>query len=214
MEEKQGLFIKLTGWTSRFLLTAVFAILMLGQGMEYAYKTNLAWSNALCALVGLAGAAVFFLLAKVLSGHVKKKNYRYLWMGLLSLLVGCLVFYSAGHYAFTPNWDVGMMCDNALILAGDDAEAMNHMYFSRYPNNILLTWLLAMSFRFGRLIGLKQIQFYFVGLAVQSLGFALSAYLAYICSDKLVGEKHPEIPLWTWFMMQLQSTISSNSSPI
>ncbi len=201
MEEKQGLFIRLTGWTSRFLLTAVFAVLMLGQGMEYAYKTDLAWSNALCALVGLAGAAVFFLLARVLSGHVKKKNYRYLWMGLLSLLTGCLVFYAGGHYAFTPNWDVGMMCDNALILADNDPEAMNHMYFSRYPNNILLTWLLAMSFRFARLIGLRQVQFYFVGLAVQSLGFALSAFLAYICSDKLVGKRYPEIPLWTWFMM-------------
>ncbi len=208
MKEKQGLFIRLTGWTFRFFMTAVFAILMLGQGMEYAYKTDLAWSNALCALVGLCGAAVFFLLARVLSGHVKIKNTRYLWMGLLSLLAGCLVFYAGGHYAFTPIWDVGMMCENAQLLADNDPDAMNYMYFSHYPNNILLTWLLAMSFRFGRLIGLRPTQFYFVGLAVQSLGFALSAYLAYLCADKLVGKTHPEIPLWTWFMMLIMVCMS------
>ncbi len=208
MEQKQGWFIKLTGWTSCFIMTLIFAVVMLGQSWDYAYKTNLAWSNALCAVVGLGGAAVFFLLAKVLSGHVKKKNYRYLWMGILSLIIGCLVFYSAGHYAFTPNWDVGLMCENAHILADNDPQFMNHSYFSFYPNNILLTWLLAMSFRFGRLIGLRSVEFYFVGLAVQSLGFALSAYLAYICSDKLVGKKHPEIPLWTWFIMLVMVCMS------
>ncbi len=201
MEEKQGFFIKLTGWTSRFVMTLIFALLMLAQGLEYLDKTNLAWSNALCAVVGLCGAVVFFLLARVLSGHIKKKSHRYLWMGLLSFLVGCLVFYSAGHYAFTPNWDVGSMHENAQILAGNYEGDMGTIYFSLYPNNILLTWLLSVSYRFGSWIGLRTNQVYFVGLAVQSLGYALSSFLVYICTDKLVGKDHPEVPLWSWFFM-------------
>ncbi len=208
MEQKQGWFVKFSGWTFRFCMVVIFSVVMLGQGMEYAYKAPFDWSNQLYAVVGLCGAVVFWLLSRVLSGHVKKKSRRYLWMGLLSLAVGCLVFYAAGHYAFTPTLDPGSVCDNALILADNNPDEINHMYFSVYPNNILLGWLLAMSFRFGRLIGIKASQVYFVGLAVQSLGFALASFLAYVCSDKLVGKKHPEIPLFTWFLMLVMVCMS------
>ncbi len=208
MVQKQGWFVKFTGWGFRFFLTAVFAVVMLCQGLEYIYKTNLPWSNALCALIGLAGAGVFFLLAKVLSGHVKKKSLRYLWMGLLSLLVGCLVFYASGHYGLTPLWDIGELCANAQIMTDSYDGTLNDFYFSTYPNNFLLSWLLAMSFRFAAWIGIPKSQEYFVGLAVQSLGFGLASFLAYICADKLVGKRHPEIPLWIWFMMLIMVCMS------
>ncbi len=201
MEQKQKLFIRMTGWGFRFVAVVIVGVVLLGQGMEYVYKTDLPWSNILCALVGLAGAALFFLLARVFSGHVKKKSSRYLCMGAFSLLAACLTFYASAHYAMTPQWDVGMMCANAMSLANGEVSDLYQDYFSQYNNNILLTWLLAMSYRLGRLLGVPSAQEYFVGLALQSLGFGMAAFLVYVCLDKLVGEDHPAVPLWAWFMM-------------
>ena len=197
---RQGFTTLATGYTFRIVSALVIGIVVLFQGWEYAYKPELRWSNGICLLAGLTGAGLLYGAAYLLCRKNRSKKHRYMVMGAMSLAVAFLTFYSAGHYALTPGWDVGMMCENAQILMWGGEEELSSGYFSTYPNNILLTWLLAMSYRLSDALGIPGGQRYFLGLGVQSLGFGLAAYLVYICSDKIIGRKHPEIPLWSWFV--------------
>lgn len=190
-----------TIWTFRAVMAAVLIIVLFLQGWEYAYKPALPWSNLACLAVGAGGALLLFLLSGGVHRLMHSGKRRYLWIGLLSLLAGCLTFWCAGHYALTPGWDVGLLCETAQEMMWADSPELLNGYFSKYPNNILLTWLLSRSYLLSDALGIPGGQRYFVGLAVQSLGFALAAFLVYVCADKMVGERHPAVPLWCWFMM-------------
>ena len=134
-----------TIWTFRAVMAAVLIIVLFLQGWEYAYKPALPWSNLACLAVGAGGTLLLFLLSGGVHRLMHSGKRRYLWIGLLSLLAGCLTFWCAGHYALTPGWDVGLLCETAQEMMWADSPELLNGYFSKYPNNILLTWLLSRS---------------------------------------------------------------------
>ena len=187
--------VRATGWAYRIVLTVILALVLFCQSWTYACKVELRWHNGVCLLVGLLGAAALFLLARVLTGRIRRRSRRLMCMGLISLALAALIFYCAAHYAFTAGWDPGTIYQNAYNIA-DHLGDLSDDYYSRYPNNLLYTWALMWLYRLSWALGIEQ-EYFFV-LGVQSFSYALTAFLAYLCADWLTGERHPAVPLWCW----------------
>ena len=203
--EKQNWLVQTTGWAWRAVMVLILGILIICGSWSYLTKPEVPWSNLLCLIVGICGMALIAGLAWFIMKHTKNRTHRLIVIGCLSAVCAAGIFYSAGHYAFTPGWDPAEVYMTAMNLAYGLQDDFESAYFSRYPNNMLMTVFFSWIYR---LAGNWKINEYFMLLGVLSAGFGLVLFLTYDCADRLLDGKRPDIALWCWIAALLLAGIS------
>jgi len=95
----------------------------------------------------------------------------------------------AKNYGFkSPGWDAGIVAQNAEYLANNEYEKLANYYYSRNPNNILITVFLSIFFRLANL--LKFINGYSLILLFNCMIFSFTGYILYKTSVKLLPKKY------------------------
>lgn len=69
-----------------------------------------------------------------------KKHHRFLLVVSLAILLGWQLYACFGGY-FSTGWDAQVIRETVFHEAEGDYQAINHGYFSWFPNNVLLVWI-------------------------------------------------------------------------
>ena len=137
--ERQGWAVRAVGRTWQGVMALILGILLFCQGWEYYAKAALPWPNWLCLLAGAGGMALMAGAARLILRRTRSPKKRLLCVAGVSAVMAGAIFYCSAHYAVTPSWDPAYVYFDAGNLSGIFGESLSNDYYSRYPNNLLIT---------------------------------------------------------------------------
>ena len=163
------------------VMAAVLVVLLCCSSLDYAAKRLLSLPGWQLLLLGLAAAALLYVLAGLLC-RLKIRGREVLSLPRAEWVLFAVVFLLqlvlAYSYYFRTNWDVGAVTQTAENLAhAVPGEKIKYIYnYGRYPNNLLITFLFSRLMRAAHLLGLHAYE-YFVLIAVQCFVSSLTLVL-------------------------------------
>ena len=210
MKEKiYGVFHRCIIGVFAAIVAVILALLIfLSNGWEYACKLSLALPNGILVLIAIATAALAVVV------YVWKKGTVDRWFSLIPrrsilVLTGALFAVQAWCFYnifFETGWDASMLVNTARSVVNGE-QPNNLVYYSMYPNNLMLTWIFSTFFRISEAIGFSSIvsELYFVVL-IQSLLSCVSGYLLFNIARDLT--KNPVFPYVVWFLFVMNIAMS------
>lgn len=178
----EKIFNVIFGITIIFILCAV---ILLGDKHNYC-KSALTGVNLLVITCSILFIMCLFLSQKKIK--TKPNTTIFIIVNIFILLFQLVVF--LGIY-FKTGWDVWTIDYCARVLTGEYGYLDGlSVYYSRYPNNILLTLIYALNLKISSFLGIADI---YDGLVIHIIMNAilsqLAAYLVYYCLQKKLGNK-------------------------
>ena len=107
---------------------------------------------------------------------------------LLSVLLFFFQLYLSYHVYFITDWDVQLVINNATLLNQGEVSPDFPYYYSRYPNNLFLTYLYALIMKVGAWLGMGEGNVFSI-VAVQCAISAVTAYLTYRVTYSFTNSK-------------------------
>lgn len=159
----------------------------------FRYQQHYRENRAVLGTVGIilmVAFGIFVLVAVYL--FLKKKNvlktdYLDRTIACLTIVVWIISVYIFYNIYFRTGWDVWTIDYGAKVLLQKEGYSdWLDWYYGRYPNNILLTYIYAISLKVNDLFGILDTengQMIFVG--INSISACISAWLVYDCVKKL-----------------------------
>ena len=92
--------------------------------------------------------------ARLILRRTRSPKKRLLCVAGVSTVMEGGLFYCSAHYAVTPSWDPAYVYFDAGNLSGVFGEGLSNDYYSRYPNNLLITLAFSLVFRVADLLRL------------------------------------------------------------
>ena len=83
----------------------------------------------------------------------------------------------------------------------NNTDKIMHGYYSRYANNLFLTYIFLNIYKLGKVIGIYN--GYFLLLFIQSIIFSLGGYLIYKISDMYFKERYKIYSVCTWIIYMI-----------
>ena len=143
------------------IFSCILLLSLFSYKFVYAYKIAISNYNFLLLIIGIIGLIFFVNVLK----DIKLSNKK-LWLIAISLfIIQLLLIY---QYYFVTGWDVLEVFSNAQNITNNQIQYLNNEYYSRYPNNLLLTFIISKILSFSNFIGLKEYG-YFIILVCQSV---------------------------------------------
>ena len=115
----------------------------------------------------------------------------------LTILCIPLLYYISIHYAYRPGWDIDIVLKNVT----NNADKIMNGYYSRYANNLFLTYIFLNVYKIGEVIGIQN--GYFLLLFIQSIMFSVGGFLIYKIADMYFKEKYKIYSICTWIIYML-----------
>lgn len=149
------------------------------------YAKDLHWNNLpIAVLIPFGLAFIFGMLFFLEKNTVSSKQLVY-----ISLILFVIQVYSAWNYYFYTDWDSSLLTTFANSLAhGEDVSWMS-WYFSRYPNNILLSIIFFIIEKITHYVGLHSYE-HFSLIIVQCAIVSITGILMFKIIKKLTNEKY------------------------
>lgn len=180
----------------------VMLLLFVSRNFQYINKFEFAISNfilfiiAICSVAAIVGL-YYWKKDRVDSLFSKAPKKLIVILSVALFAVQAYVFY---NIFFWTGWDVWLIVDVSNQIAGGatEIEVFND-YFCKYPNNLLLTWLLSSIFKINSALGVSGIysQLYIVVLLQSALACVAGYMLFFIVKDIV---KNPVIPYIAWLI--------------
>lgn len=193
---------KIVGWMEKSILGIgiVFYswIIILNLFLEntmYSCKNKYLISNKMLMIFGI----LLINLILVLFKKYGEKIWKSLEQGdrlisILSVVLFLVELIISYGILFATGWDAGEVSWQAgLVAAGE--KALDNSYFSHYPNNLLITFLYSLAYRF---MGIFDLQMYGAVLIVlfQCFLSSLTGYLLYQISKKMFHSNKIAFLVW------------------
>ena len=83
----------------------------------------------------------------------------------------------------------------------NNTDKIMHGYYSRYANNLFLTYIFLNVYKIGEVIGIQN--GYFLLLFIQSIMFSVGGFLIYKIADMYFKEKYKIYSICTWIIYML-----------
>lgn len=185
-----------------------FCVIILAPFLQYTCKKNFLFPNGTLLIIDIFILMFFYILCLNLKrfGHlVDKYAFRLILVGSIILFISqvCISY----NIYFRTGWDVGTYIIPAvkMILEGKSLSSVNE-YFSMYPNNITLVWILSKILRFNLKIGIfGRANELMPIVIVNCLISSLSSILTYKCVEGLINKKWA---IFSWIIYFLLIGIS------
>ena len=119
----------------------------------------------------------------------------------LTILLVPILYYISIHYAYRPGWDIDIVLKNIEYIMTNNTDKIMHGYYSRYANNLFLTYIFLNIYKLSKVIGIYN--GYFLLLFIQSIIFSLGGYLIYKIADMYFKEKYKIYSVCTWIIYMI-----------
>lgn len=119
----------------------------------------------------------------------------------LTILCMPLLYYISIHYAYRPGWDIDIVLKNVEYIITNNTDKIMNGYYSRYANNLFLTYIFLNVYKIGEVIGIQN--GYFLLLFIQSIMFSVGGFLIYKIADMYFKEKYKIYSICTWIIYML-----------
>lgn len=165
-------------WLYLLIVSVIlFDLLVVQNFVENNFKRHFSHSNAVLLLFGvlavlltLAAAIIAYrYLGRRLDRIVCKKT-----VALCAILLFVLQFYISYNIFFLTDWDVKLVLQMVEKVAAN--EPVDAWYYSRYPNNLAITFLYVLIFKLHAAVGIFESGV----IAIIALQCALSAVASYL----------------------------------
>lgn len=167
-----GIYVLLFLWT-------LFLVFGMQHVLNVTHAKNFPLENSGFFIIGVIGIVFLFRInsryGKQIESFLQKKHRLILLLSLGVFLAWQL--YSCYGGFFLSEWDAGVIRETVRVQYNRDYLDLNNVYFSWYPNNILLVWIFTGVVRFAALIGYMNWKFSLV--VFQCLIDIASAWLVY-----------------------------------
>lgn len=192
----------------------LMVIVVLGNRFNYVYKNLAQIPNIVFVLITAASLGVFYRLSKkrILSGRknnasnnltapvarmklqLERRN-----LLLLSIILLGVQMIVAWQIYFKTGWDCGKIVQMAQQVAYYYDDIGSDLYFSMYPNNVLLVAVFATVLRFTKFIGFHAD--YFPLVMVSCLLVNLAGFFMADCIRKLTKKNWLALGFWGVYMV-------------
>lgn len=105
----------------------------------------------------LTGIIVCFLQKSQLLTHIKINKSFFFWAFLICFIFQLIATY---HYYFTTDWDVGVVFGFSSAIAHKEDLSTFIGYFSRYPNNLVLSYVFASIIKIVHHFGFHNYEYF------------------------------------------------------
>ena len=112
-----------------------------------------------------------------------------------------ILYYISIHYAYRPGWDIDIVLKNIEYIMTNNTDKIMHGYYSRYANNLFLTYIFLNIYKLGKVIGIYN--GYFLLLFIQSIIFSVGGYLIYKIADMYFKERYKIYSVCTWIIYMI-----------
>ncbi len=131
---------------------AVLFVIVVFQFFSYKRKLDFLLPNYVLLLLFCA-LLLLFLVWDRKSGPLRRIRWNFDRLScVFTVVLFFWQFYAAGNILFESGWDAGYIVASARAMA--TAQPFDAGYYSSYPNNLLLTFLLTYLIRFNNALGL------------------------------------------------------------
>jgi len=154
LERVPGIF---RGLFCVYLAGTFLMLVILDKHVSYYPKNILKISNVVLTLL-----LIILLVGGILLWYRSKKAYAssrkitdrnfYLLIGLFFLFVLITELFISSQIHFYTGWDAGYILENAEHIAVHASSSVDAEYFSEYPNNLVLLYILALLYKLGNLL--------------------------------------------------------------
>lgn len=210
-EEKVYRIIEVIAAAAVSLILVV--IILLGNQVNYVYKNSTLIPNIIFALfVAAALFGYFFLMRKGLLHKSQNDNQKSMPsvakiklqlersnLILLSVILLGIQIVVAWQIYFKTGWDCAQIVQMAQRVAFDYDDIGRDMYFSMYPNNVLLVAVFAAVLRFTKYIGLNAD--YFPLVMIGCLMVNMAGFFMADCIRKLTKRNWLALIAWGVYML-------------
>ncbi|MBO5057645.1 MAG: hypothetical protein J6C64_14995 [Lachnospiraceae bacterium] len=155
----------------------IVIICLFFNDLDYAYKKNFILPNILLLCAGFLFVCLCFRILKKLRSCISHAFCTDRFMICFSVIFFVFLCFLCSRYYFKTGWDVKYVLDNSELIASGSYSELCHWYFSRYPNNILLTYLFALVIRSCSFLHISN--YYLVLIYIQCMIYAYIAFLLY-----------------------------------
>ena len=139
---------------------------------------------------------IYLVLKKVLKIR-NNKNIDIIIMFLTILLIPFL-YYISIHYSYRPGWDIDIILKNIEYMLSNNTDKIMHGYYSRYANNLYITYIFLNIYKLSLNIGIQN--GYFLLLLIQSIMFSLGGLLIYKIANMYFKERYKIYSVYTWIL--------------
>ena len=202
-EKLYSIFSKIiVGFWTALISFVVILLLFVGKSFEYINKFEFALSNILLFIISFFAvsslAVVYYLKREKINSLFRRIPKRtVVIMSVFLFAVQAYVFY---NIFFWTGWDVWLLVDisNQVASGATEIEVFND-YFCKYPNNLLLTWILSAIFKINSAFGISGLypQLYVVVLLQSALSCIAGYMLFSLVKDSV---KNPAAPYLVWLV--------------
>ena len=146
--------------------------IIFSQGMDYACKNNVTISNGVLLILGIIGVLVLGTIYNILfRRHINKFSKRECNILLIAACIILLIIqlYIAYNIYFLSGWDVSILRNTSTDLANQQllkSQYVNYGYFTRYPNNVFLTFIFTIIKEVAIFLKIENLDFSLVVISV------------------------------------------------
>lgn len=188
-------------------------VVVVSPFVSFTFKTFFCLPNVLLLLMGLAVLVACFMALhgsgriSCFRGESSALHHKSRIIAVLTLALFLLQVRVVWSYCFFSGWDSGVVSSAAWSFAsGDDWPIDKVSYFSTYPNNLFLLWVVAGCMRVGMALGGNSpVAGLNVFVFLNCLMSACAAFLVW----KLLSSRLPmPFPYVGWFLFELETMLS------
>ena len=143
--------------------------------IDYAYKKVFLLPNIILLTIGLAFIYLGYSFLKKFTLPNPHIVNRFVFFFTIAFFF-FLCFLSSQYY-FITGWDVKYVLNNSELMAEGRSNELEHWYFSRYPNNILLAFFFSLIIRICTLLHINN--YYLVLIFAQCMIFSYISWILY-----------------------------------
>lgn len=184
---RNALFGCMAGGWSLTALTALLLLTVFQRRTNYVCRVDFLLPNFLLLLAGGLGlilCSYVYLRNRDTVDHFAQRHAEK-EIRILSAAVFSLQAYLFFNIYFLSGWDVEVVVTVAENIA-EGNPLFWHNYFSRYPNNLGITWVLTLLFRINNALGNAAEPVYFV-ILVQCAASCMAGYLLFQVVKDMTG---------------------------
>lgn len=139
-------------------------------------------------IIGLSG------VASIISGYTYKHNLEQIMFvcnGIFFSIISILAY----HYYFYTDWDVGAaILPNAVAIAEGRYSDIDNYYYSKYPNNIFITFLFSSIIKLANFLRIDN--YYMCLILCQCLIYAIVGFLVYKVAEMFFQKRIYVFLVW------------------
>lgn len=182
---------------------AIITILLGFQWIEYYRKREFLIPNLLIAIITIL---LFVVAGSIIQKkrHIKVKQLNFdKIVKIGSVILVLLQFLICFNIYFMAGWDSKIITSNADHIANGRISELENWYYTRWPNNTLLTSVYALIFWMAEHIGIPSRYVRLLLCFIQCMISTATGYMIYQCTKKYVKKVRCAFAGWIFYVLLL-----------